>query len=552
MRFYEATLPPLQPIGVGVTSRTLAYTVSGRTTTVPVVYVTDATNQTAIQVGDILVACNGQPLVNIAACEDDAAHYDAVIDILGAHASQRRVILFLRCASECHNERVNATIVTCLPEEAALLFDPHHTSEHPELEECDEPLLAATVARPAASVPREHPDALDDDDVARETAQLMDELRKAEEEDLQLIEREVQRQLSTLASLDRPATIRPALPPPPLPLPSSSMSSSTSSPSSTRATRRAQARRRELEDERKELLRLREEVEHQRRTMHGQYPPQILVLPPPPPQSQVSPPAVFAPMAPTLPAATIAPVISMAPAAPEASVAPAAPMAPTAPMALMAPVVPDVEAIIRRSMAEIEAKLSASVAQLRAEKTPTAEDTARVAREKKELDDRLLAMERGTRAHAAEVSVQILAGQEAAKEAAAAAGAMSVAEAVDRRLADVERLIADLLQPKPGDHIETTTSAAVAADDEAVAARLLEVERRVVGEVQNAQRAAAAAAEEARRVAALLAEKERRVEEERARQAHVQAQAQAQDAAARQVRVTRTNRRLMSLFVDVP
>jgi hypothetical protein len=218
-------------------------------------------------------------------------------------------------------------------------------------------------------------------------------------------------------------------------------------------------------------------------------------------------------------------------------------------MALMAPVVPDVEAIIRRSMAEIEAKLSASVAQLRAEKTPTAEDTARVAREKKELDDRLLAVERGTRAHAAEVSVQILAGQEAAKEAAAAAGAMSVAEAVDRRLADVERLIADLLQPKPGDHIDTTTSAAVAADDDAVAARLLEVERRVVGEVQNAQRAAAAAAEEARRVAALLAEKERRVEEERARQAHVQAQAQAQDAAARQVRATRTNRRLMSLFV---
>ena len=331
-----------------------------------------------------------------------------------------------------------------------------------------------------------------EDEITRETVRLMDELHEAHEEDARLIEHEVKRQLTELALLDRPASNGPT--------------PASSSISPLEDARRAQAWR-QLEDERRELLRLREEVDyHHRRATHGPYAPPYY-----PPPFTVPPP--------------------MLPAVPY--IVPAPPVAPTVAL--------DVEGIIRRSIAEVEVKLSASVAQLRAEKAPVEEDAARLESESnKDMADRLLAMENRALARDIDTSVQLQAGKdkeevEAAQKVEAAAGAASVAEAVNRRLADVERMLAELQQPKSeGREVAAPAPASgPAGEDEAVTQRLADVERRVVGEIEGARRAAVEAADEARRVAGLLAEKERRVEDE----CNHQALAQARDDAARQVRV---------------
>lgn len=236
--FFEAVYPPLQPIGVGISPYTLAYTCEGRTEAIDACVISDCTNQVDIRNGDIFISVNGEELVNQLLSTE--VHYDAVIAKLSMLTDTQRTIRFLRCSKECHDESVNAAIIVICPEEAALLFDPTHRDVCPEFEEVDFP-SAPTQASSRATIPsfshhdsRPDADALSmpnpqlhpyyssnnlEDEVRREMQRLAEELRQAEEEDNRQIELEVQRQLLELVQVA----------PTPAPLATAAAGASTSS-----------------------------------------------------------------------------------------------------------------------------------------------------------------------------------------------------------------------------------------------------------------------------------------------------------------------------------
>ena len=221
--FYDAIIPPQQPIGVGISPYTLAYTCEGKTEAIEACVVSDSKHQADILKGDIFIGVNGEPLVNMVNVSAEV-HYDAVISKLSKLSDKQRTIRFLRCSTECHDESVNAAIVVICPEEAALLFDPTHRDVSPEYDEVDFPPLSSSTSLPermplsslgsatdalSRASPHSHPYYSSNQleyEVQQEMQRLAVELRQAEEEDNRQIELEVQRQLVKLAAMGPPST----------------------------------------------------------------------------------------------------------------------------------------------------------------------------------------------------------------------------------------------------------------------------------------------------------------------------------------------------------
>ena len=205
--FYDAVFPARQPLGLGISSYTLAYTCAGATIAVDCVVVHDATDHSDIKKGDIIVAVNGQQLINIVSQE--LSNYDAVIKTLGNMIGEQRMLRFLRSAPECHDESVQAAIVAISPEEAALLYDPRYQNSCPELAEemITSPYQSSSSSHaqssssifPGGQQLHYNPVRNLEDEARRVTQRLSEELRFAEEEDARLIEVEVKRQLEHLA-----------------------------------------------------------------------------------------------------------------------------------------------------------------------------------------------------------------------------------------------------------------------------------------------------------------------------------------------------------------